>query len=248
MITSKKIISKLALIIVAVATLALNGCSLIGLSIGAQIDASKPDQTILPGWEVVTIKPGTAINVILKDGNRLSGKYSGLYRIPAEQYAANYSQAREQKPEGILLPALGDSINIRLFLKKAKEPEISLECTFEGFEHDRILFKQKGRTALSDVPLSFVTKIAGSRNKIISGETIQRLILEGEIPVLSAIVVEGEVEKTLVAMDNMSQIEIPVKKHDGALTGFLIGAVIDAVVVAAVVSSFSLEIPLSFAE
>jgi hypothetical protein len=80
MITSKTI-SKLALLIAAVATLALHGCSLTLAGLGALSDASQPDQTILPGWQVVTIKPGTPINVILKDGSRLGGKYSGLDRI-----------------------------------------------------------------------------------------------------------------------------------------------------------------------
>lgn len=229
MITSKTI-SKLALLIFAVATLALTGCSLIGLGVGAQIDASKPDQTTLPGWEVVTIKPGTAINVILKDGSWLSGKYSGLDRIPAEQYAAIYFQAREQKLEGILLPALGDSIDIgKSVVGLFKDSEKNLEGTFEGFEHDRILIKLKERTGLSDVPLSLVTKIASDRSHIISGETIKRLIREGKIPVLSAIVVESDAGKTLVAMDNVSQIEIPVKKRV-ASEGFITGAIIDAAI------------------
>jgi hypothetical protein len=237
MITSKKIISKLALLIVAVATLALSGCSAILGGIGALSDASTPERNI-PAWQEATIKPGTAINVVLKDGTWLRGKYSGLGRIPAEQYAAIYSQAREQKPEGIFLPALGDSIDIGTSVRLFKEFEEKLEGTFEGFEHDRILTKLKGTTLLSDVPLSFITKISSDRGHAIFGETIKRLILEGQIPVMSAIVVEGEAGKTRVAMDNVRQIEIPVKKHS-ALTGFLIGAVIDTAVVIAVISALS---------
>jgi len=236
MITSK-IISKLALVIVAVATLALNGCSMIGLTTGASVDSEKSNQKIVPGWQVMTIAPGTRITIILKDGTRLSGKYSGLDPIPAEQYAAIYSQAREQKAEGILLPALGERIDIGLFLEKAKEPEKKLEGIFEGFGHDRVLFKFKGTTTLSDLPLSFVTKIAGSGGHVIAGETLKRLILEGKIPVLSAIVVEGKAGKTLVAMDNVSQMEIPVKK-DGAWTGFGIGAAIDIAIVFYIVAQF----------
>lgn len=218
-----------AVTMIAVVTLALHGCAAsLGRDIGAKIDAAKPDQTILPA-QVATIKPGTSVKVIFKDGSYLSGKYSGLDRISTEQYAAIYSQAREQKPEGISLPALGDSINIRLFPEKTKEPETSLEGAFEGFEHDHILTKLKGTIGLSEVHLTMVTKITDSRGYSISGETMQRLILAGKTPVLSAIVVEGKAGKTLDAMDSVSRIEIPVKKH-GALSGFLIGVAIDAAV------------------
>ncbi len=219
MITSKTI-SKLALMIVAVAISALNGCSLIGLTIGASVDSPKPNQKTAPGGQAMTIAPGTRITIILKDGTRLSGKYSGLDRIPSEQYAAMYSTVREQKPEGIPLPALGDSINVGISVVGLfKDSEKKLEDTFEGFEHDRILTKLKGRARLSEAHLSSVTKIASGRGHVISGETIKRLILEGKIPVLSAIIVKGEAGKTRVAMDNVSQIEIPVKKLDGALIG-----------------------------
>jgi len=111
MITSKTI-SRLALMIIAVATLALNGCSIIGLTTGSLIDASRPDQTFLPGWQVVTIKPGTALHVLLEDGGQLFGRFAGLEPLPAAQYAVIYSRTREQKPLGILLPAPGDRIEI----------------------------------------------------------------------------------------------------------------------------------------
>jgi hypothetical protein len=221
--TTRKTTPNLALLIAAVATLAVNGCSLIGLGIGASIDSSRPNQKTVPGWQAAAIKPGTAVTVVLKDGTRLSGKYAGPGHIPAEQYAAIYSQAREQLPEGIL-PALGDSIDIGLFLEKAKEQTV--EGTFEGFEHDRILTTLKGRTGLSDVHLSTVIKIVGN-GEVVFGETLKRLIFEGKIAVLSAIVVEGGAGKTWVQMDNVSQIETPVKEY-GALIGFLVGVPIDA--------------------
>ncbi len=222
--TTSKAISKLALLIVAAATLALHGCSLTLAGLGALSDASKPDQTILSGWQAATIKRGTSINVVLKDGSRLSGKYCGLDRISIVQYAANYSEAREQKPEGILLPALGDSLGISLFSKKAKAPENKLEGTLKGFVHDRILIltTQKGKTWPSEVDLSMVEKIADGRDCAIAGETIKRLIFEGKIPVLSAIVIKDQARKTQWAeLDKVSQIEIrPAPKH-AALEGFL---------------------------
>jgi hypothetical protein len=230
---TKKIISKLALVIVAVAVLALNGCSVIGLTIGASVDASKPDQKTAPSWEAMTIVPGTRITISLKDGSRVNGKYSGLERIPAAQYAAIYSQAREQKPEGIILPALGDSIDIgKSVVGLFKDSVKKLDGTFEGFEHDRILTKLKGRARLSDMPLSTVTKIVSDRDHVISGETIKRLIHEGKIPVLSAIVIKCEAGKALIAMD---KIEISVKKH-AASEGFITGAIIDTVIIVAVVA------------
>jgi hypothetical protein len=235
---TRKTISQSALLITAVAVLALNGCSMIGLGIGVSIDSSKPNQKTVPGWQATAIKPGAPINVILKDGSWLHGKYSGLGRVPAEQYAALYSQARERKPEGILLPALGESIEIETSVRLFKEFEEKLEGTFEGFEHDRILSKLIGTTVLSGVPLSFVTKIAAGKGRVISGETIKELILAGQIPVMSAIVIEREAGKTQVAMNDVRQIEIPVKKH-AALEGFLIGAVIDTAIVFAVIRALS---------
>jgi len=233
---TRKKIPKLALMIVAVAALALNGCSMIGLTIGASADASKPNQKAVPGSQVMTIAPGTRITIILKDGSWLSGKYFGLKPIPSEQYAAIYSQEREQKLEGILLPALGESIHIgESVLGLYMNYEKKLEGTFEGLGHDRIFIKRKGRAEVFGARLSTVAKIASDRDDVISGETIQRLIIKGKIPVLTMVVViEGKAGKTLVTMDNVSQIEIPVQKS-GALTGFFVGAVFDAAFVIALI-------------
>lgn len=62
----------------------LNGCTLIGFGIGAAADASKPDYQQIPGWQVQSIKKGTAVNVILLDQEVVNGKFLGVRAIPLQ--------------------------------------------------------------------------------------------------------------------------------------------------------------------
>lgn len=232
---TNRVTSFLALLLPSVATLALNGCSVIFGTAGLMADAKKSSPS---AQEVSTMKPAAALKLVLKDGSEVAGKYAGRERMSVAEYAMAYSQVREQKPDGILPPALGEKLVVTTATKLFTEFEKKLEGTFEGFEHDRILMMLKGTTVLSSVPLSVITQLAGEESQTLSGETIKWLIRRGEIPVMTAIVVASDSGKVQFAMNNVRRIETPAKKH-AALQGFFMGAFINAIIVIAVSEALS---------
>lgn len=62
--------------VLLVSVLTFEGCTLLGLAIGAEADKGKHDVEVA-GWEFQEVKPGTRLDLILKDGATVSGIYEG---------------------------------------------------------------------------------------------------------------------------------------------------------------------------
>lgn len=236
---SKKFTLSLAGSLVALMLITSMGCSLLGLGIGAISDASKPKQTTLLGMAAETVNPGAAVELTLKDGSRRNGKFVGIKHVPVENYEQAYNRSREQRPAGVLLPALGDRITVVTRPSAAKEPEKFWQVDFHGFDHDVVRMNTKVGKERQGWALSSVSKIIDPQNNEISGETITKLLATGQIPVLAVpvVAVQEAKELTQTAVDQIQQIQI-TNKRNGKLTGFLVGAGIDVVVLAITAASF----------
>lgn len=212
-------------ILIAAATILLNGCSIIGLGIGAAIDASNPDQVNMPVGNVKTVKPGTKIIIVLKDSTQISGKYIGIEHVTEEVYAERYSKSRYQLLEKVTLPALGDSLKIT-FVTSVNP----FECEFLGFDYDVIWLRFAAATNPNAMHISKLISVTDSRGNALDLEATGELISESKIPLLSSIGVQGEAGRKNIAMENVHQIQAQVGGKNGALICCLIGIAIDAYV------------------
>lgn len=225
-----------------------DGCSLIGLGIGAAIDASKPDTVSIPGWKIVKIKPGTKINVLLDTGERMEGKYRGTEPIPPMEYAQRYSRFRENKRSEILLPALNSTITIQ------SKSGVQGEREFLGFDYLRIIDEHDtnivqglgtsahainvraiGDTTAGQVMVANVEKIIDSEGNVVAGNDLITLSLTSQIPLLSALVLSDPSGKKLIPMNEVHQVEMRNEKN-AKWEGLIFGGVIDAVVIIAIMS------------
>jgi len=220
----------LAVVAVAAATVQLSGCSLIGLTIGARSDASKPDYVRIPGWSVRSVKPGTPITVMQRDGARLHGLYDGITLVSAPAYARRYAGCQQRLQPEVALPALGDSIAVKL------TSGTQLERRFSGFDLREVLVTAEGKTAPSRLPLKAVASITDRRGNVIDADKLDSLLLRGEIPAVSAIAVKTATGRTSIPADQVQQLEVRNTKQ-GKLIGFLVGAAVDAIVIVAVVNA-----------
>ncbi len=230
---TNRAISSFAVMLLAVATFALNGCTVMFGGLGALSDASKPNTKTSSALQVGALKPGATCTLVLKDGSRIKGKYSGLARMPFEKYAPRYAQTRAQNQPENVLPALGETVRLQITKVIFKGFDKNLEGTFEGFEQDRILITLKGTTVLSRVAINLVVQMAGEQSPALSGEHIDRLMREGRVPVMSAIALDEGVGKINVAINDVHHIEMPVQKN-GASIGLAIGAIIDTAIIVVV--------------
>jgi hypothetical protein len=223
----RKIFSVLTTIMVAVIICQLSGCLSIiyELSVAGDIailtkDPAMEKQIIILPPTVHTIKPGTPIVAILTSRARLKGKYSGLITVPAEEYAASYTECREQIKEQIVLPGLGETVTV--ITKTGKQHELE----FLGFDYGTILIRieRMGKTLTVKENIMLIKNIVDSNGKVSEVEKINKLISEGKIPLLSAgIIVKSKVGRTQIAWEDIYLIQ--VKKKGVPLAGLVLGVI-----------------------
>jgi hypothetical protein len=248
----KEILKDLLLFAAIVAISQLNGCSLMGLGIGSIVDAHKPSHMEVPLSKIETIKPGTKVDILLRDGDTLKVIFAGVTSIPAQEYAETYAKVQEQKLEGTILPDLGDTITVIDTLGK--------ESTYEflGYAHEWISVRPLGKSESIKVPYPTVAKTTDSRGNVVQGEALDKLISEARIPFLSAIAIEKVLSSTQISrteaqriattqripFDKVYRVQRPLKKN-AKVTGLIIGAAVDVTVAIVITGLYSLLKALS---
>jgi len=251
----EEIIKALLLLVAIVAIFQLNGCSLIGLGIGSIVDARKPSYKEIPFSGIETIKPGTKVDILLRNGDTLKVIFAGVTSIPTQEYAESYAKVQEQRPEGTILPDLGDTIAVTDTLGK--------ESTYEflGYAHYWISVRPLGKTESIKVLYPTVSKTTDSRGNVVQGEALDKLIPEAKIPFLSAIAIEKVLSNTQISrtevqriattqripFDKVYRVQRPLKKN-AKVTGLIIGAAVDVTVaiVITVLYSHLKDVSLNF--
>jgi hypothetical protein len=231
------------------AVVGIDGCSIIGLTIGAISDASKPDTVTVPGWRMETIERGRSIKVILKDGDQVAGKFVGIVRAPEAEYAQRYGDFCQGQPEELGLPRLGDQVTIILGNRVTGEREfLGFDYHYPATEDEAkalsnlvvpnyvILVRSMGDTALGRVSLAGIDEVEDSQGNALDGKILANLVSEKSVPLTSTIGLEQLAGTTQVAMDQVYQIDVKAKKT-GAKTGFIAGAIIDVIVIAVAATS-----------
>jgi len=211
------------LIVIVAVLLIIHSCSVIGFSIGAVQDASAPDRMLISGLQVHLLTPGTAVVILKKDAQKLSGKYVGLEPITIDKYAASYTQFRDELNGIPHFPALGDSFYLTIKEKAA----------FVGFDYGYIVFSHRVKAPLKII-FQNITRLKDSSGNKVDVEPLQKFMSEYKIPCLSEIIIQEEAGRRLVRYDEIASISTPIRKK-GKLTGLLIGAVIDVALVIIIV-------------
>ena len=220
---SKNIMKLGELILTAIIIFQLNGCSMVGLGTGAIIGASKQKKIAIPE-EVEILKPGTTVEIIQKDGESLIGKYCGTQTPTIEQYAETYTKIREQKPDGIILPELYDSIMVNL--KSGQH----LQGKFLGFTYDHnngiyLRKREDGKFLDETIELDTIRNIEGSQGNVLETDTLNSLMLKGRIPLLiTTIVIKNEAGYHRITMDKVNNIN--VKSTSPAASLFVFGLIL----------------------
>ncbi len=124
--------------------LSLNGCSVIGYTIGAVSDSNIPDSTVLPVNQLSKIKQGDDITIKLKNGTYVHGYYMGLKNFngePVLKIAGNFAKKlysleeidqiiiynpKNGKTTGLLIGAAIDITVIVFIISSFEYPSIHL--------------------------------------------------------------------------------------------------------------------------
>ena len=217
---------KIALLVAAIMIIvAINSCSVIGFSVGAMKDNSKPDSLQIAGFEAEKIKPVKNVKITMNDGKRFLGKYRGIHLLPREEYTQRYNAIREKSSPDFIVPKLNDNIVITLNSGEQVEREflgfdfrnqsILLEdtSTTNSPLNLRILTKVKGSPGSQNFPSKILDKISDSDGNVYQVRDLEKLALVGQIPFSSAIAFENQDSMFLIPGEEVSRIELKNGKN-----------------------------------
>ncbi len=229
-------------LIISVILLGFYGCSIIGTVIGANIDASKPDRSTIELQELETVKRGQKLDILLRNGEIVSGKFFRFDRMPQHEYTRNYSSAKEQNNALTSLPNLGSQITIN------QNNGQQVSCNLIGVDYNSLEVREKNQTDLTIVFLDSISSIVTLDGKTIDGIILRDLAVTGQIPFLSEIIIEEKTNNTSIsriALNKVSRIEIHNKKG-GKFAGFAFGLIVDIIIIDRLLRNLMSDFKLDF--
>ena len=201
------------------------GCTLIGFSVGAIQDNrsdNRPSHYVtIPYAQIHSLSPGTGIALASTDGSWISGAYAGP---AAENYSALYTMNRMRLPGQVSLPALGDTVTIVVTSGE------QVEGQFVGFANrSTLILRPLESPGSSRLAIDQVRTMVNRQGIATDGVTLGRVMAFGEPP-LPVVVVLHEGVRSVVAMDSITQVFVPVfAPRHGKRNGFLFGLVLDLI-------------------
>jgi hypothetical protein len=238
----KKIYFKLACLLVMTAlSLSISGCSAVGLGVGAMIDQSKPDCKDIPSYNAGTIKKDTEITVYLRDGSQFEGKYDSLSKISPTDYAKTYAKVQMAKPCNVILPVIGDTVDVLLKRKTRHNNE------FLGFDYQ---YKKKysetskmrgtecyylyAKSFVKNQPEKFylnnIKKIIDYNGNTNVGYVITNLMKRGEIPIMTGVNLNTATDTKNISLDRIDHFKVPNCKN-AKWVGLSLGLAVDVTVI-----------------
>jgi len=202
--------------------LQLIGCSVIGLTIGASIDASQTDDRSFSGGMIGSAEPGSTIELTKRDSTVVEGVYGGIRKHPIERYRQLYDRTVLDLDEGTLVPRLDETVVVWI-------SSYSVEGVFEGMDNYLLLIDVGQESDTTMVHLDRVTAIETTSGEI-SGGDLRRLVYGGNIPSMSYVVLSVDHEVLSIPVEVVESAEVS-STGNAALTGFLAGLAVDAIVV-----------------
>ncbi len=228
-----KHIKNLILFLIGISFL-FSGCSIIGLGIGAAVDASKPKTVSIDPNEVNKIKNNSEITVHKKDGAHISGKFTGSSQLSPKEYVEEYKKFKKKNSIKSLefFPDLGDSLTIIY-----KDTHIELHGFFIGFDHDKIWYSNNKGDAMFNVKYDTSYTSIKYKGYELDYIYIKKLINNGMVPTLLVINLLMSNSSTL----NISAYDIEKilaqNKRKAKYIGLGVGLTIDAIISVLIISS-----------
>ena len=241
--------SRLLSLAVALALLPTAGCYTLELAqAGAASDNAKKNIA------VEAVKSGQQIEITLRDGRQLEGKFRGFVREVDPVYLPRYSAFASTAE--LWLPRMGEVVTVALSRMTFAEfrqasrfgsPFAPQDYLFRGFDYGALVLAPVASTGEGNLgggeirmPVIDVADMATVSGQRVSGDDLRRLMAAGGVPLVSAVVVETESGSSVLALGDVRQILVRAGGH-ARLLGALIGLGGDLAVLSEMGSVFSLS-------
>lgn len=207
----------------------LGGCTLVGYSAGAVVDAG--NRRLLVPDSLPVLQPGAQIKVKLRDSTEMAGTYRGIEPLPADEYAERYTRYRAEVMPRVSLPALNDTVLVALVSGEDRRGK------FLGFDPGGVVVESTDATVT--VSLWAVAQLSAANGPTIDGEILPLLVAPGATPFRSALSLElprrrgtrKQKPSQRIALDQIVTVE--VRPTGARLAGAAGGVIIDVAVLVA---------------
>ena len=221
----------LSVIIMLIMSLMLTGCSLIGMGVGASIDARQPKEKPLPAEGLDSLKSGTKLILVLDDSTVMRGNFMGIDRLSSLEYNQRYSDCRKKLEGGRMLPLPGEKVIVSAESSYVVGNLVGFDQRFEGsWKATTIRLNVPGQGNEMVRKLTELEQIETSRGDTLQSDDLSLLVGQGSIPSISTIAIQQQYNPGYLPIDRVSEIWLENKSH-ASETGFLIGLCIDAAII-----------------
>jgi hypothetical protein len=214
------------------------GCSLIGLTGGAIIDARTPRNRLVPTGKIHAFSRGDSLRLYLADSSEVAGRYVGSERMSDSRYRDRFARMQERSGAADL-PTPGATVQVI-------QPGMGLvgggSSELLAFLHDGIeVSDRRGRVRV--VPFRKIHEIHWD-GKRLKHKDLAALRLAGAVPLPEQMILEADTGAVVVPLDDIEMVWGP-SLRGAARRGFVLGLAADAVVVVTVVAIAASSQPFS---
>jgi hypothetical protein len=196
------------------------GCTLIGISAGKRADMRIREPLVPADPKVQEIKPGTKLDIGLKDNTQAQGKLNAFSQLPESRYAETLKDFSFAHSEAAAFPALNDTVKVSTPSKK------DADCCFLGFEGKNWVFRMVETEKIAKIQTGDMTAITDTDGNPLSLTALNRLAEMDKLPNRQSIVLLADSGSLTIPMDDITFIKRS-KKSRKALTYGLLGLAAD---------------------
>jgi hypothetical protein len=201
----------------------LLNCTIIGTEIGKKIDGSQPDEIAYSSMNIGSVRIGSKVTLIMKDGFRLDGKFLGSDYLSMDKYKQIYQNARYYLIREIILPEIGEIMTLH-----PRPDNKPYKVTFLGFDYYHLMVETEIRDEPFKIPLTNFEELVDDKGNILAADMVAKLISESKIPLLTTVSLQTDELTRQIRVDEIREFRIKTSKK-GKLVGMFMGWSIDLI-------------------
>ena len=202
----------------------IDGCTVIGFTIGSSIDRNTPESESVPFLKWPDIEQGADIKVISMNGDTSEGEYKPADPMSFDQSKDQYRKWYQESGDTLNLPEIDDTVMFKTINN-------SYEGRFYGFDFNNVWVKFTGKNTYGVLPLKEIISITAKNDRKITGEDLRNKINSRLLPV--SVLISIQMNKDTLSIPAMHIKDIKIKfGRNAKWWGALIGLPADALFVA----------------
>ena len=202
------------------------GCSIIGISIGKEIDDAIPDKDTLQVNAAINLRPGDEVRISLVDSTVVEGIYKEVGALDSSAYALRYARFLQSVSPDVAFPHLSDTL-----LLTTKGDKSQWVYLFRGYGIGTLNIRGLGQSRITSIAFKHLTALENRADVKIDLGMLDSMSNARRLPRDVSIVVKTKLETSRVPLDDIYLVEKTNAKN-AKIVGLTIGLVVDIIVVA----------------